>query len=142
MGQLPGVGIALALVLVVGLAVAFVSENRRAFRRRVAVPLAMFAGAITFLTVTGFYRSGESNGLALLRSGFGPEHARTSRYVHIVAALVLPAVALGAQTIIRHWKKATVVMLALLLVGLLATSTSLPTIRTGRPIVARDGRTS
>ena len=78
----------------------------------------MFAGAITFLTVTGFYRSGESNGLALLYSGFGPEHARTPRYVHIVAALVLPAVALGAQTIIRHWKKATVVMLALLLVGL------------------------
>ena len=118
LGQLPGVGIALALVLVVGLAVAFVSENPRAFRQRAAVPLAMFAGAITFLTVTGFYRSGESNGLALLRSGFGPEHARTPRYVHIVAALVLPAVALGAQTIIRHWKKATIVMLALLLVGL------------------------
>ncbi len=118
LGQVPGVGIALALVLLVGLAVAFVSEDRRALRQRAAVPLAMFAGAITFLTMTGIYRSGESNGLALLYAGFGPEHARTPRYVHIVAALVLPALALAAQAIIRHWKKAAVVMLALLLVGL------------------------
>jgi hypothetical protein len=114
LGQLPGLGIALALVVVVGVALAFLSENRRAFRRRAAAPLALLAGAITFLTITGFYRSGQSNGLALLYSGFGPEHARTPRYVHIVAALVLPALALGAQTVIQHWKKGTVVMLALL----------------------------
>ncbi|MDQ1455596.1 MAG: hypothetical protein QOH28_1216 [Actinomycetota bacterium] len=118
LGQLPGVGIGLGLLLVVGLAVAFLSEDRRALRRRAAAPLALLAGAITFLVITGFYRSGQSNGLALLYKGFGPEHARTPRYIHIVAAMVLPALALAAQALIRHWRQATIAVVALLLVGL------------------------
>src|SRR6185312_15290123 len=49
---------------------------------------------------------------------FGPEHARTSRYVHVVAAMVLPGLALAAATLIRHWRPAAIFVVALLLVGL------------------------
>jgi hypothetical protein len=78
----------------------------------------LLGGAVTFLAITALYRSGTENGLALLYKGFGPEHARTSRYVHIVAAMVLPALALAAETLIRHWRPAAIAIVALLLIGL------------------------
>ncbi|MDQ1458717.1 MAG: hypothetical protein QOI08_201 [Actinomycetota bacterium] len=117
LGQLPGVGIALALILGVGTAVALRSGSRDALRRQAAVPLAMFAGAITFLAITGVYRSGQSNGLALIYRGFGPEHARTPRYIHVVVAMMLPAIALAAQYVIRRWRQAAIVVVAVLLAG-------------------------
>jgi hypothetical protein len=103
LGQLPGVGLAIAVAA--------------SQRDRAAVPLAMFAGAITFLAITGVYRSGESNGFALIYRGFGPEHARTPRYIHVVVALMLPAIALAAQYVIRNWRRAAIVVVAVLLVG-------------------------
>jgi hypothetical protein len=117
LGQLPGAGIALAILVVIGLAV-YVREHRHALRGNAAVPVALLAGAVTFLAITALYRSGQENGLAGLYKGFGPEHARTSRYVHVVAAMILPALALAAQTVIRHWRRATIAVVALLLVGL------------------------
>jgi hypothetical protein len=117
-GQLPGVGIALALVLILGTAVALRSGSLDALRRQAAAPVALFAGAITFLMITGFYRSGQSNGLALIYRGFGPEHARTPRYIHVVVAMTLPAIALAAQYIIRHRRQAAIVVVAVLVAGL------------------------
>ncbi|HYL51076.1 MAG TPA: hypothetical protein VEZ15_03835, partial [Acidimicrobiia bacterium] len=117
LGQLPGAGIALGLLLVLGLAVC-VRENRRAVRGTAAATVALLGGAVTFLAITALYRSGTENGLAVLYKGFGPEHARTSRYVHVVAAMILPGLALAAQTVIRHWRRSAIAVVALLLVGL------------------------
>ncbi len=116
MGQLPGVGVALAVLLIVGLAVC-VRENPRVLRGSASAAVALLGGAVTFLAITALYRAGTENGLAVLYKGFGPEHARTSRYVHIVAAMVLPALTLAADTLIRHWRRAAIVVVALLLVG-------------------------
>ncbi len=118
LGQVPGVGLAIAVVLLLGAAVAFRGGDRDALRKRAAVPLAMLAGAVTFLAITGVYRSGQSNGLALIYRGYGPEHACTPRYIHVVVALMLPAIVLAAQYVIRHWRRAAIVVVVVLVAGL------------------------
>jgi hypothetical protein len=117
LGQLPGVGLALGAVLIVGL-VLMLRADPGVLRGRAAAPIALLAGAITFLAITGVYRSGDENGLAVLVGGFGPEHARTPRYIHIVAAMALPALALAADALVRRWRSALVPLIVLVLVGL------------------------
>jgi hypothetical protein len=117
LGQLPGVGVALGVLLILGLALC-VGENRRVLRGNAAATVALLGGAVVFLAIAALYRSGAENGLAVLYKGYGAEHARTPRYVHIVAAMVLPALALAAETLIRHWRRAATVVVVLLLVGL------------------------
>lgn len=116
LGQLPGVGVALGVLLVVGLALC-VRDSRGVLRGRAAATIALLVGAVVFLGITALYRSGTENGFALLYKGYGAEHARTSRYVHIVAAMILPALALAAETLIRHWRRAAIAVVALLLIG-------------------------
>ena len=48
----------------------------------------------------------------------GAEHARDSRYVYVVVAMVFPALALAADAIIRRWRQAAVGVVALWLVAL------------------------
>ena len=50
-------------------------------------PVALLAGALVFLVITAFFRSAELGGLFF--KGTGPEHARQSRYVYVVAAFHL-----------------------------------------------------
>jgi hypothetical protein len=116
LGQVPGLGIALALMLTVGLVLAFRAQGRRALRGRLAVPMALLAGAIVFLLVTGLVRSGQPGTLADT-IGTGPERARQSRYVYLIAAMALPALALAADAIVRRRRALAIPVVALLLVG-------------------------
>jgi hypothetical protein len=113
LGQLPGVGLALAATLLVGLLIAGPAWDRAA-RHRLAAPLALLAGAVIFLVITG---SGRAGSILFVPVG-GPENARASRYVYIVVALALPAIAVAGEAIIRRWRVVAPVVLVLPLLGL------------------------
>jgi hypothetical protein len=70
---------------------------------------------VVFLVATGFLRAGQGGVLVFFRGlgRNGPDRARLGRYVYIVAALALPAIALAAQTIMRRWRQATIVVVVL-----------------------------
>jgi hypothetical protein len=113
LGQLPGVGLALAVMLIAGLVIARAALGP-SFRSRAAMPLALLAGAVIFLGITGYGRAGQ----LLFFGGSGPEHARDSRYVYLVAAMTLPAIALAADAIIRRWRILVPLVLVLPILGL------------------------
>jgi hypothetical protein len=114
LGRLPGVGLALALVLLTGLAISFVQLGRESFRQRAAAPIALLAGAIIFLAITATGRAGHTT----FRLGIsGPEYARQGRYVYLVAAMTLPALALASDAIVRRWRPLAAVVLILPLLG-------------------------
>jgi len=117
LGQVPGIGIALGLVLGAGLVVLFRARTTRWPLGELAAPIALLVGGIVFLIVTGVARAGQG-GLLVLATGTGPERARDSRYVYLIAAMALPALALGVDALARRWKQLTVPAVALLLVGL------------------------
>jgi hypothetical protein len=108
LGQLTGVGLALGVLLVVGLAVAWAPLDWAQFRRRAAAPGALLLGVFIFLILSGVWRVGF----------LGPESARASRYLHPGAAFVLPAVAVAADAVARRWRLAAPVMLVVLVVGI------------------------
>ena len=117
LGQVPGIGILLGLVLVAGLVVAFRMRSRGGPLAEIAAPIAMLCGAVVFLIVTGVARAGQSALLALV-AGTGTERARESRYVYLIVAMSLPALALAADALIRRWRALTIPVVVLLLVGL------------------------
>src|SRR5207245_10669916 len=107
-GELPVAGLALGALLILGLGLAWPGLDAIELRRRAAVPVALLVGSVAFLVISGFGRA----------SGFGPEFARSSRYLHFVAALVLPAVAVGADAVARRWQMLAPAVVVLLLIGL------------------------
>ena len=117
LAQVPFLGFVLVALLVAGLVVAIRAAGPRVGRGPLAVPLALLAGAVLFLLVTGLVRSGQAAALAGAR-GTGPERARQSRYVYLVAALALPALAVAADTIARRWRALTIPIVVLLLLGI------------------------
>jgi hypothetical protein len=119
LAQVPFVGIVLAGAVAVGLVLAFrrAGGGWAALRGALAVPFALLAGAFLFLLVTGLVRSGQAGALAGAH-GTGPERARQSRYVYLVAALALPALAIAADAIARRWRALTIPIVILLLLGL------------------------
>ncbi len=119
MGQLPGVGILLVVLLVVGLAVAFRSrgEGRPLFADGRAAPVALMVGALLFMFMTATARAGQGGLLVLLKTA-GPDRARESRYIYLIGAMCLPAIGLAAEVLIRRRKLFAVPVVALLLVGL------------------------
>jgi hypothetical protein len=104
MGQLPGVGVILAVGLVVGFALAVVGRHRS----RLVAPAALLAGAVVFLTITAL-------GRAVVR---GADGARADRYVYLVAAMCLPALAVAADALVRRWSMLLPVALAIFAVGI------------------------
>jgi hypothetical protein len=114
LGQLPGVGLALALVLLIGLPVAFLQLGKDAFRRRAAAPVALLGGAIIVLVIAGTGRAGHQ---IIRLSPSGPEYARESRYVYLVAAMTLPALALASDAILRRWQVVGAFILILPILG-------------------------
>lgn len=102
------VGLALALMFVVGLAFAWLPLDRRAFALRGALPVGLLlAGALLLLS-------------SMLTRGFvfGAAEARADRYLHIFVALTLPALAVAGDAIARRWRYLTPVVLALFLIGI------------------------
>ena len=92
MGQVPFVGWLLAAVLVAGLVLA-ARTFPHGWRRDAAIPVAFLAGAAAFLVTTG-----------ISRLWAGLAGATQNRYLYIVAALLLPPLALAADAIARRWR--------------------------------------
>jgi hypothetical protein len=116
LGYVWGVGAVLGLLLLGGMFVLFRGLGWRTALGRYAPTIALLVGAIAFLTLAGIERSGQGGLLGRI-PGSGPERARESRYVHLVAAMTLPALALGAQALIRRWRALAIPIVAALLVG-------------------------
>ena len=114
LGQVCGAGILISIILTVGMVFTARTLSRTELRRRTAAPASLLVGAVMFLVVTGYGRSVKGLGPALV---FGPEHASESRYLHVVAALILPAVAVAADALTRRRRLLGPVVLALLVVG-------------------------
>lgn len=109
-GDLPGVGVALAVVLVVGCGVLAATVPRTDLRRTVGGPAALLVGAGAFALTTGIGRGAE-NVDATLGAG-------ASRYLHITAMLVLPALAMAANALVRRWRYLRLPLLLLLVAGI------------------------
>ena len=97
----------LAIVLVVGLVLAWVPLRGAARRRRIAMPAALAVGAILFLLLTAVRRSATQ----------GPLFAERSRYVWVLVALLVPALAVAADAIARRWRWATPIFVVIFLLG-------------------------
>jgi hypothetical protein len=108
MGQVPGIGIALGFVVVAGLGLAWQGLPWEELRRRAAAPSALLIGAVVFFAVAALGRV----------ATYGPQYARESRYLHVGAALCLPAIAVAVDGFLRRWRAAGVVAAALVLVGI------------------------
>ncbi|GIU89443.1 MAG: hypothetical protein KatS3mg010_0542 [Acidimicrobiia bacterium] len=108
LGQLPGLGVLLAALLAVGLPLAWAPLGRRLLRQRAAMVAALALAAPAFLFVSGTGR------VQLL----GVEYARTSRYVHVVAALLLPALAVALDAIRVRLGRAGPAVLVVLLIAI------------------------
>ncbi len=107
MGQLPGVGVALGVLLMAGLGLAWHNLDGAERRTRAAVPGALIVGAVVFLVISSL---GRSSGI------WAPE--RASRYLHVVAALSLPALAVAADAVVRRWRMLAPAVLVLFLIGI------------------------
>ena len=116
LAQVPGLGFLLVAVMVIGLVLVLRSAGSVALRGRLAVPAALLVGAVVFLVVTGLARSGQSGPLANA-IGVGPACACQSRYVYLIAAMMMPALALAVDAIVRRRRRLAVLVVALLLVG-------------------------
>ncbi len=119
-GQLPGFGVVVLAVLVAGLIVIYAAEGVTMLRRY-AAPLAMLVGGPLFLVSTGVKRSGLPAALhdAVFRSANNPAHlARQGRYTYVVAALMLPALALAVSALGRRWHYLQIVIAALVIATL------------------------
>jgi hypothetical protein len=108
LGQIPGVGWLLAAMLAGGLVLAWGRFDRVALRRQAAAPAALLIGAVVFVLFTAIGRA----------ANFAPASAESSRYVGIVAALTLPALAVAADALARRWRLLAPVVLSLFVVGI------------------------
>jgi hypothetical protein len=116
LGEYSVIGLLLALVVLAGFALAVRAQGRALLSGPAAATLALLVGVLLFLVLTGAFRSGQPVGLGNVK-GAGPNRARLGRYVYVVAAFSLPAVALALQAVSRRWRALTVVFVALLAVG-------------------------
>jgi hypothetical protein len=92
MGQHLGVSIALAVMLVVGILMAAFDGTVAERRHRLAMPGALLFGALVYLAISAV---GRPNTI------FTHE---ADRYVHVTAALAMPAIAVAADAFVRRWR--------------------------------------
>ncbi len=96
------------LVIVVGMILAWSPWRREDLadaRARLAAPTAALAGTVAFFAITtwGRWRAGPSDIVV------------SSRYLHISAALALPALAVGADALARRWRPLLPILFVVLL---------------------------
>jgi hypothetical protein len=101
------VAAAFAIVLVVGLYAAWRPLPRRERLRQAIMPLSLLAGGLVFLVVSGYGRW-----------WIGPNAGNSSRYVHLVAAFSLPALAVAIDALTRRWRVAVAVGVIVLVSGI------------------------
>jgi hypothetical protein len=127
-GPVAAFGIAIALLLVCGFGLAL--TQRRVAGRAVELvgPAALLVGSLALLVIT-----------AVNRSVFGVDWARQSRYVSLVFAMTLPALAVAADALARRWRWFLPIAVALFLVGIPANLHAAT--RAQRALKARDAAT-
>jgi len=111
LAQVPFLGWVLGAMLVAGLVLAVQQRRTRdasaGDRRPTLGPaISLGLGGVLFATMLG-----------LTRFGLGSQFAASSRYLHIVAALLLPALAVAADALTRRWRLLLPAVLVLLVVG-------------------------
>lgn len=74
---------------------------------RFGLPVALAAGAVVFLGLSGVSRA----------AVYGSVFATRGRYSYVVMALLLPVIASGLDTVVRRWPRALVPALVLVLIG-------------------------
>jgi hypothetical protein len=97
----------LGALLVVGLFVAWTPLAWSEFRRRAAMPLGLLVGTVVLLTITGLGRAGIHTFI------------EKSRYLHLVAAMTLPALGVAADAIALRWRARGITTAAVFVVFLL-----------------------
>lgn len=107
-GQNPVIAIILATMLVVGLLMAWLPLDRPTFGRRAGMPLALLLGAVALVATTLLSRAW----------ALGPNEARADRYLHLFAALTLPALAVAGDALARRWRPLVPVVVVLFLAGI------------------------
>jgi hypothetical protein len=108
LGQVPGVGAALAAGAAVGLALRLRREGWPAVRGPLAATLALAAGSLPLAASIAWGRAGL----------FGGPPPVAPRYVHLTAALLLPAIAVGLTELGRDRRPVLGLAIGLLLVGI------------------------
>jgi hypothetical protein len=106
LGSVTGAGVLVAVGLAIGGALALRERGPAAARRELAVPVALLAGVLAFVLLA-----------AIDRGGFGSSAARAGRYLHVTAALLLPALAVAIDALLTRWRVAGIAALAVLLIG-------------------------
>jgi hypothetical protein len=121
-------GVAVAIVLVAGLAAA-TSQRRRSDRlTELTPPIALLVGSIALLAIT-----------AVNRADFGADWARQSRYVSLVGAMTLPALAVAVDALATRWRQCLPLAIAVFLIGIPANMRAAT--RAQKVLNARDGAT-
>jgi hypothetical protein len=100
-----GVAVVLGVGLVLGLAVAWIPLGRH-LRRRQSMVIGCMVGAVVFASISG-----------VGRWFFGIAYSQSSRYVYLVVALILPALAVAADALIQRWRWSTPLVVLALLAG-------------------------
>jgi len=106
LGDLPVVGVALLVLLIVGLALI---PAGRSPQRLGSAPIALLAGAPIFLFITGIGRGAPV---------FGEQSSNVSRYLHVAAVLVLPAIAVAADNVAKCSKPLAALTVVVLVIGI------------------------
>ena len=103
LGQVRFVGIALAGLLVVGLVCAVRGDFVTPLRARLAAPIGLLGGGVVYLIIVGLGRIAKADiAIRLGVIGSVDDTARAGRYVHILALLTLPALAVAAHALVQR----------------------------------------
>jgi hypothetical protein len=106
-GQLPGAGIGVAGVLIVGLAIALRQRAQSGQLRTLGAPVGLLSGSVIMLAIT-----------ATGRLALGFDFASASRYLYLVAAMTLPALAVAADALVTQWRPLFAGAILLFVVGI------------------------
>ena len=107
LGHFTAVGILLAILLIAGTVVAVRTEGAGGWLRRAAVPAALLVAAVLAMSLA-----------APSRFALGEGGAKAGRYVGVMAAMTLPALAVAADAISRRWRWTTPLVAAVFLLPL------------------------
>jgi hypothetical protein len=118
LGQQLGTGIALGVLLVGGLVLAWRDVPFEYFRKRAAAPVALLAGGLVFIFNTAMIRGQAAIAIKLGIINKASDGARAGRYVYLLAAMTLPALAVAAVAVAKRWRMLTPVVVAAFLVGI------------------------
>ena len=105
-GHYRGFGWLLGALLVGGLILAWLHLGRAELRHQAALPIALLVAALVLLLITGLGRAGAST------------FREKSRYLYLVAAMVLPALGVAADAVMRRSRWLIPVVLVVLVAGI------------------------